>query len=142
MPPTFGAGVMGRAKLAAPWTSKTHAPQNPASEAVGAVRLQIDIPLLSIPLGAARRLELQGRRKRCFLFPLIRKLCSDGDGSYLDRVTEALDALGEAKKDFEGIDLIEEVGAKFAVATLGFEYMIDGDGQRVGNCDDGLLAAP
>jgi hypothetical protein len=25
MPPTFGAGVMGRAKLAALWTSKTHA---------------------------------------------------------------------------------------------------------------------
>ena len=60
---------------------------------------------------------------------LTRKLCSDGNGSDLDKVAEALDAFGKAEKDFEGMDLIEEVGADLAVGILGFEYMIDGDGQ-------------
>ncbi len=73
--------------------------------------------------------------------PLTRKLCSDGNGSDLDRVAEALDAFGKAEKDFEGMDLIEEVGAELAVGILGFEYMIDGDGQGVGDGDDGLLLA-
>jgi hypothetical protein len=49
----------------------------------------------------------------------------------LDKVTEPLDAFGNAEKDFEGMDLIEEVGADLAVGILGFEYMVDGDGQGV-----------
>jgi hypothetical protein len=47
----------------------------------------------------------------------------------LDRVAEALDAFGKAEKDFEGMDLIKEIGAKLAVGALRFKYMIDGDCQ-------------
>jgi hypothetical protein len=55
MPPTFGAGVMDRAKLAALRTSKALALlEIQLQEQSAPVRLQIDIPLLSIPLRVAR----------------------------------------------------------------------------------------
>jgi hypothetical protein len=60
----------------------------------------------------------------------------------LDGVAEVLDALGKAKKAFEGMDLIEEVSPEFTIGSLEFEYMKDGDGQGVGDGDGLLLAAP
>lgn len=59
----------------------------------------------------------------------------------MDGVAETLDAFGKAEKDFEGMDLIEEVGAELAVGALGFKYMIDGDGQGMGDGNEGLLLA-
>ncbi len=59
----------------------------------------------------------------------------------MDRVAEAFDAFSKAEKDFEGMDVIEEIGTEFAVGIQGFEHMIDGDGQRVGDGNDGLLLA-
>lgn len=59
----------------------------------------------------------------------------------MNRVAEVFDALGKAKKDFKGMDLIEEVSAEFTISSLGFKYMIDGNGQGVGDGDDGLLLA-
>jgi hypothetical protein len=41
----------------------------------------------------------------------------------LDGVAEVLDALGKAKKAFEGMDLIEEVSPEFTIGSLGFEYI-------------------
>ena len=59
----------------------------------------------------------------------------------MDGVAETLDAFGKAEKDFEGMDLIEEVGTELAIGALGFKYMIDGDGQGMGDGNDGLLLA-
>ena len=43
------------------------------------------------------------------------------------------------KRDFEGMDLTEEIGIELAVGALGSKYMIDGDVQRVIDGNDSLL---
>ena len=42
------------------------------------------------------------------------------------------------KRDFEGMDLTEEIGIELAVGALGSKYMIDGDVQRVIDGNDSL----
>jgi hypothetical protein len=66
-------------------------------------------------------------------------LCGLGDRSDLNLIAEVLNPGGQTVEQFERIEFVEEVPAKFAIGGFQLEHVIDGDGLRMGHSKEGPL---
>ena len=55
-------------------------------------------------------------------------LCGLGDRSNLNLIAEVLNTGGQTVEQFERIEFVEEVRAKFVIGGFELEQVIDGDG--------------